>query len=196
MALRKVAVIGNPILRQRARKLTREELLSEPMQRLVDDLVETMRDANGAGLAAIQIHEPVHVCALEVNANPRYPYLPRVPLTVLVNAELTPLTTETFTNYEGCLSVPDLRGAVLRVASVRVQAWDRFGEPIDRVVSGLTAGTFQHELDHLDGTLFVDRVTDPRTLTTWREYERHHQAAFIEQAHALEARWGARAPCG
>jgi len=190
MAIRKVAVIGHPIMRQRARKLTRDELLAEPMQRLIDDLIETMRDANGAGLAAIQVYEPVHVCALEVNANPRYPYLPSVPLTVLVNAELTPLTTETFTNYEGCLSVPDLRGAVQRVASVRVRAWDRHGAPIDQEVSGLTAGTFQHELDHLDGTLFVDRVTDPRTLTTWKEYERHHQREFVAQAEAVVSRWG------
>jgi len=190
MAIRKIAVIGNPVLRQQARKLTREELLSPEIQRLIDDLIETMHDANGAGLAAIQIHEPVHLCAIEVKDNPRYPYLPKVPLTLLVNAELTPLTEETFVNYEGCLSVPDLRGAVERVAEIRVIAWDRFGEPIDQIVRGLTAGTFQHEVDHLDGTLFVDRVKDPRSLCTWREYERHQQRAFVERARAVVARWG------
>ena len=190
MALRKVAVIGHPVLRQRARRLTVDELLSEPVQRLIDDLVETMREANGAGLAASQVHEPVHVCAIEVNENPRYPYLPRVPLTILVNAEITPLGEETFFNYEGCLSVPDLRGEVERFTEIRVKALDRQGNPIDRVVRGLTAGTFQHEVDHLEGHLFVDRVKDPRTLTTWKEYERHQQRGFVERARALVARYG------
>jgi peptide deformylase len=151
MGLRKIAVVGHPVLRQVARKLTREELLSEPTQRLIDDLIETMRDANGAGLAAIQIYEPVQICAIEVKDNPRYPYKPNVPLTVLVNPEITPLVDETFENFEGCLSVPDLRGVVDRATEIRVRAWDRHGNEIDQVVRGLTAGTYQHEVDHLHG---------------------------------------------
>ena len=190
MALRKIAVVGNPILRQQARKLTREELASESTQRFIDDLIETMRDANGAGLAAIQVYEPVHVCAIEVKDNPRYPYKPNVPLTVLVNAEFTPLTDETFDNFEGCLSVPDLRGVVERVTEIRVRAWDRHGNEIDKVVRGLTAGTFQHEVDHLHGKLFLDRVKDTTTLCAWKEFERHHQARFAERARALVARFG------
>lgn len=190
MAIRKIAVVGHPVLRQVARTLTREDLLSEPMQRFIDDLIETMRDANGAGLAAIQVYEPVAICAIEVKDNPRYPYKPNVPLTVLVNPVLTPISDETFQNYEGCLSVPDLRGVVDRVTEVRVQAWDRHGNSIDRVVRGLTAGTYQHEVDHLNGKLFIDRVRDTATLCTWREFERHQQAAFAEQARALVARFG------
>jgi peptide deformylase len=190
MALRKIAVVGNPVLRQVARTLTREELASESMQRFIDDLVETMRDANGAGLAATQVYEPVRICAIEVKDNPRYPYKPNVPLTILVNPELTPLTDETFENYEGCLSVPDLRGVVERVTQIRVRAWDRHGNEIDRVVKGLTAGTFQHEVDHLQGKLFLDRVKDTTTLCTWKEFERHQQSAFASRARALVERYG------
>ncbi|GAC1394486.1 MAG: peptide deformylase [Polyangiales bacterium] len=190
MPIRKIATIGHPVLRQVARPLTREELLSPKIQELIDDLVETMRDANGAGLAANQIHEPLQICAIEVKNNPRYPYKPNVPLTILVNPVLEPLTARTFGNYEGCLSVPDLRGVVDRVTELRVRAWDRLGEPIDRVVRGLTAGTFQHEVDHLLGKVFLDRVTDTTTLCSWKEFERHQLAGFAERARALVAELG------
>ena len=96
MAIRKIAQIGHPVLRQRAREVTRDELLSADTQRFIDDLVETMRDANGAGLAAIQVYEPVQICAIEVRDNPRYPYKPNVPLTILVNPVIEPRTDETF----------------------------------------------------------------------------------------------------
>lgn len=190
MTLRKIAQVGHPVLREPARELTRDELLAPETQRLIDDLIETMRDANGAGLAAPQVYEPVRICAIEVGDNPRYPYKPRVPLTVLVNPALEPLSDETFENFEGCLSVPNLRGLVPRHVELRLRAWDRQGEPIDRVVKGLTAGTFQHECDHLEGKLFLDRVQDTRTLCTWEQFERHHRAAFVERVSAIVARFG------
>jgi peptide deformylase len=190
MALRKIATIGHPVLRQRAREVTREELSAAPLQRLIDDLVETMRDASGAGIAANQVHEAVRVCVIEVANNPRYPYKPNWPLTVLVNAFVEPTTEETFLNNEGCLSVPNLRGEVQRFTGVRVRAWDRRGKDLEFEVRGLTAGTFQHELDHLDGVLFVDRVADPRSLSTWADFERFHKEAFVERAKALVARFG------
>lgn len=190
MAIRKIATVGHPVLRERAREVTREELASPEMQRFVDDLVETMHDAAGAGLAANQIHVPVRITAIEVKDNPRYPYKPNYPLTVLVNPVLTPTTDETFLNYEGCLSVPNLRGEVRRFTGVRVQAWDRHGAPLDFEVRGLTAGTFQHECDHLDGKLFLDRVEDTRSLATWADFDRYHKAAFVERATALVARFG------
>ena len=190
MAIRKIATIGHPILRQKARTLTRDELLGADTQRFIDDLIETMRDANGAGIAAPQVYEPISVCVIAVKNNPRYPYKPNVPLTVLVNPEVELLTDERFDNYEGCLSVPNLRGVVARATEVRVRAWDRHGEPVDRVVRGLTAGTYQHEVDHLNATLFVDRVTDPTTLTTWTDFERFHMAGFVERARALVERMG------
>jgi peptide deformylase len=190
MALRKIATIGHPVLRQVAHELSRDELASEAVQRLVDDLVETMRDAGGAGIAANQVHEPVRVCVIEIKDNRRYPYKPNWPLTILVNPVVTPATDETFHNFEGCLSVPNLRGQVPRFTVVRVRAWDRRGNDLELEVKGLTAGTFQHELDHLDGKLFVDRVDDTRTLCTWSDFERFHRDAFVERAKALVARFG------
>lgn len=190
MTLLKIATVGHPVLRTPAREVSREELLSERMQRFIDDLVETMRDANGAGLAANQVFEPVRICAIEVGDNPRYPYKPKIPLTVLVNPVIEPLDDELFENYEGCLSVPDLRGVVARHTRIRVKYWDRHGNEVEQVVQGLSAGTFQHECDHLQGRLFVDRVTDPTTFSTWREWERHHKDAFVERVRALVARYG------
>jgi peptide deformylase len=190
MALRKIATIGHPVLRQPSREVSRDELAGAAMQRLVDDMVDTMRDANGAGIAANQVHEAVRICVVEIKDNPRYPYKPNWPLTILVNPALERTTEETFFNFEGCLSVPNLRGQVPRFAGVRVRAWDRHGEEVAFEVKGLTAGTFQHELDHLDGKLFVDRVADTRTLCTWADFERFHRDEFVERARALVARYG------
>jgi peptide deformylase len=189
MAIRKIAQIGHPVLRQQARAISREELAQPQTQQLIDDLIETMRDADGAGLAAIQIYEPVRLCAVEVRDNPRYPYKPKIPLTILVNPVLTPVGDELFDNNEGCLSVPNLRGMVKRFVHLKVSAWDRHGNPIEEVVHGLKAGTYQHEVDHLDGKIFVDRA-DPSTFATWTEFDRYHKAAFVEQVHALVARVG------
>jgi peptide deformylase len=190
MALRKIAAIGHPVLRERARELTQGELASAATQQLVGDMIDTMRDASGAGIAANQVHEPVRICVIEVDKNPRYPYKPDWPLTVLVNPRVEARTDETFLNFEGCLSVPNLRGQVPRFTVVRVRGWDRLGHDVDFEVKGLTAGTFQHEIDHLDGKLFVDRVVDTRTLCTWAEYERFHRDEFVVRAKALVARFG------
>ena len=138
-----------------------------------------MRDANGAGIAANQVHEPVRVAVIEVDHNPRYPYKPPIPLTVVVNPVIEPLDDELVEINEGCLSVPNLRGNVMRHVNIRARWLDRDGGEHDEVKRGLTAGTFQHECDHLDGKLFLDRVTDTTTLTTWEQFERHHRDAFV-----------------
>lgn len=191
MPTRPILQVGHPILRQPARALTSEELASDHWQAFIDDLIETMHAANGAGLAANQVGEPVRICVIHVRPNnPRYPYKPEIPLTVLVNATITPTTSERFDNYEGCLSVPNLRGVVSRYTRVRIDYLDRDGTPQRRTVKGLSAGTYQHELDHLDGKLFLDRVTDPTTLTTWDNFHAHHEAAFVERVEALVARHG------
>jgi peptide deformylase len=190
MAIRKIAQIGHPVLRQVAREVSRDELAAPEMQQFIDDLIETMHDADGAGLAANQVYEPVQICAIHVRNNPRYPYKPNIPLTVLVNPVLTPVGDEQFDNYEGCLSVPNLRGVVKRYVHLHVKAWDRHGQPIDEVVHGLKAGTFQHEVDHLNGKVFVDRVSDPSTFTTWTEFDRHHRAAFVEKITQFVQRVG------
>jgi len=190
-ALLKIARIGHPVLRSKSREVSKAELLSPEMQQFIDDLIETMRDASGAGLAANQVHRPLRICATEVSKNPRYPYKPAIPLTVLVNPVLEPVDDETFDNYEGCLSVPDLRGVVPRFTQVRLRALDRHGKEVERIVKGLTAATFQHECDHLDGVLFVDRVADPKTLCTWDAFERFHKKAFLTRVEELVARFGA-----
>ena len=190
MAIRKIAQIGHPVLRQVARHISREELAAPAMQQFIDDLIETMHDADGAGLAAIQVYEPIAICAIEVRNNPRYPYKPPIPLTVLVNPVLTPVGDEMYDNNEGCLSVPNLRAMVSRHLHVRVQAWDRNGTAIDEVVHGLKAGTYQHEVDHLLGKIFVDRVTDPTTFATWTEFDRHHRPAFVARITQLVAKVG------
>lgn len=190
MTIRKIASIGHPVLRAPSRDVSREELASAETQKLIDDLIETMRDANGAGLAAPQVYEPVRICVLEVGDNPRYPYKPKIPLTVLVNPTLTALSDETFDNYEGCLSVPNLRGVVPRSCEVRVSAWDRHGTPLDYVARGVTAGTYQHEVDHLLGLVFLDRVKDTRTLTTWADFDRFHRDAFVARIKTVVERFG------
>jgi peptide deformylase len=191
MTVRLVTTIGDPVLREKSRPVDPGELASETMQSLVDDLIETMRHYRGAGLAAPQVMAPVRVVTIEVNANPRYPYKPDIPLTVLINPEIEALDDETFDNYEGCLSVPGLRGVTRRLVQIGVRALDRHGRPFEREVRGLSAVTYQHEVDHLDGRLFVDLVTDPSTLATWEQFERYHLAGFSARAKELVARFGA-----
>jgi peptide deformylase len=185
-----IVTVGDPVLRERAREVTPEELAAPETQRLIDDMIETMRAAGGAGLAANQVGSLLRIAVMEVRDNPRYPYKPPVPLTVLVNPEVEPVDAETAAINEGCLSVPDLRGEVERHVRIRVRRLDRDGTPHDELRLGLTAGTVQHELDHLDGVLFLDRVRDPRTFTTWEQFDRHHRAAFVARAEALTARVG------
>jgi peptide deformylase len=191
MTIRQIRRIGDPVLRQAARPVRDQELGSPWLDRLVEDLVATMRAANGAGLAANQIGEAVRVCVIEVRpGNPRYPYKPPIPLTVLINPVVEAFDDEVFHNYEGCLSVPDLRGVVARKVRVGVSAVDPTGTPIQCEVAGLSAGTFQHEVDHLDGKLFVDRVVGTETLCTWGEFDKHHRAGFEARARALVDRFG------
>jgi peptide deformylase len=191
VAVREIVTVGAAVLRERAREVTLEELASAPVQELIDDLVDTMRAASGAGLAANQVGELLRVAVIEVDGtNERYPYKPPIPLTVIVNPVIEPLDDELFEINEGCLSIPDVRGVVPRNVSVRVRYRDRDGAEHSVVRRGLTAGTFQHEVDHLDGVLFTDRVSDPSTLTTWEQFERHHRAAFEARARALVARVG------
>jgi peptide deformylase len=187
---REIVEIGHPVLRERAREVEAPEIGSPEVQSLIDDLVETRRAAHGAGLAANQVGVALRVAVVEIEPdNPRYPYKPPVELTVMVNPTLEPVGEETFEVNEGCLSIPNLRGSVPRHAEVRVRYLDRNGQPHDEMRRGLAAGTFQHEADHLDGTLFVDRA-DPRSLATWAEYERNQREEFEARARAFAERMG------
>jgi peptide deformylase len=169
----KVARLGHPVLRRTAERVPPSEIRSPEIQRLIDDMIETMREYNGAGLAANQVHALKRICVIEVLDNPRYPEAPSVPLTVLVNPIVTPLTDEVEDGWEGCLSVPDMRGVVPRPTAVRLQALDRDGQPIDVVAKEFFARVIQHETDHLDGVVYVDRMRDLTTLTHLAEWNKH-----------------------
>lgn len=173
MAILKVAAMGNPVLRKVSEPVTAEELLCRPFQTFLDDLIDTMREYDGVGIAAPQVHVGKRAAVMEVHQNPRYPQLPDFPLTVFINPLVTFLTDEEFDMWEGCLSVPDIRGKVPRKKKIRVDAWDRQGQTISMDAEGVFAAVLQHELDHLDGKLFVDRVRDTSTLTFLKEYQRY-----------------------
>ena len=181
--------IGHPTLRVVADDVPIEEIASARIQQLIDDLIETMRDANGAGLAATQIDERLRIAVMEVGDNPRYPYKPRIPLTVAINPIIEPLDDEMVEVNEGCLSVP-LRGNVERHVNIRVRYLDRDGIEHDEIERGLTAGTWQHECDHLDGVLFIDRVTDTSSLATWDEFNEFQRDEFVERITAFVERVG------
>ncbi len=180
MAILKIAQLGEPVLRRQADLVDPREIGSERIQTLIADMIETMHDADGAGLAAPQVYESIQLCVIEVDKNPRYPQFEPIPLTVLINPVVTPLVgsggtlsaEESFQMYEGCLSVPGMRGQVTRPRKVRVQALDASGGALDFVWESFRAVVVQHETDHLNGALYVDRV-DPKTLTFLREYERN-----------------------
>ena len=190
MAVREILHIGNPLLRQRSEDVALDQITSPAVQQLIDDLIDTMHAANGAGIAAPQIGQLLRIATIEVSANQRYQYKPNIPLTVVINPVIEVLDSEVVDINEGCLSVPNMRGNVLRSVNIRVHYRDRHGNPHDEIKRGLTAGTFQHECDHLDGLLFVDRLVDTRSLTTWEQFEQFHRAAFVERITAFVNRVG------
>jgi peptide deformylase len=194
VAILKIAQLGEPVLRRQADPIDPREIGSERVQRLIDDMIETMHDADGAGLAAPQVYESLQLCVIEVDKNPRYPQFEPIPLTVLINPVVTQLVgnagalapEDSFRMYEGCLSVPGLRGQVTRPRKVRVQALDRAGAALDFEWESFRAVVVQHETDHLNGSLYVDRA-DPKTLTFLREYERNVPlgARILDRGKAL-----------
>ncbi len=194
--------IGNPILREQSQALSAETLALAETQLFIDQMIASMRAAGGVGLAAVQLARPIRVCVIEVAQNQRYPYMPDLPLRVLVNPQLTALGSETVQNYEGCLSVPGLRGAVERPLALHVRAWDRFGQVSEVDYYGLAAVIVSHECDHMNGTLFTDRLSDPRSLCTWEMYEANYRQKETEKwmqiqscTRVAERDWSASIDC-
>ena len=181
MAILKVARLGHPVLRKVAEPVAVKQITSPDTQRLIDDMVETMREYNGAGLAAPQVHTLQQICVIEVNGNPRYPDAPAIPLTVLVNPVVTPITEEMEDGWEGCLSVPDMRGSVPRYTAVRLECLDREGGRVDLVAKDFFARVIQHETDHLNGIVYVDRMRDLSSLSFLAEWQRY-SLGMTEQA--------------
>jgi peptide deformylase len=170
----KVARIGHPVIRRAARDLTRDELRSANLQRLIDDMVDTIHEYDGVGLAAPQVHLALRLAVIEVaGTDPRS--VEAVPLIVLINPRLTPLGKETVDGWEGCLSIPELRGVVPRFRRLRLTALDRQGKPFTLEAEDFLARVIQHECDHLDGGVYLDRMPDLRTLSFLDEFERFAQ---------------------
>jgi peptide deformylase len=153
--------MGHPLLRQVAAPVERAR--AQELSELVADLDDTMRALNGAGIAAPQIGVSLRVVIFELKDNPRYPQITPIPFTVLVNPELTALGEEMDEGWEGCLSVPGMRGLVPRYRHLRYRGFDQNFVPIDRTVEGFHARVVQHEVDHLDGVLYPQRIRDLRT---------------------------------
>ncbi len=190
MTVREVLEIGHPVLSSPALPVDPATIGTAQVQGWIDDLIDTMRARNGAGIAANQIGIAHRLFVVEVNENPRYPYKPAIPLTVVINPRIDFLSAQTFVNNEGCLSVPNLRGDVVRHLEIVVSGHDREGRHRSFEVRGYSAGTFQHEYDHLDGVLFPHRVSDARSFCTWSVFAQYRQAAFARQVGELVARWG------
>ena len=158
MAVREVLRMGHPVLREKAKPV--EAFGTPELRALLEDMKETMAAKNGAGLAAPQIGVSQRIVIFGVDHNPRYPDAEEVPFTVLVNPKLVMLTREVDEDWEGCLSVPGMRGVVPRYTKLRYSGFDIEGNPIERVAEGFHARVVQHECDHLDGILYPQRMTD------------------------------------
>jgi peptide deformylase len=178
MAILKVARMGHPVLRAKALPVTPSQIRSAPIQALIDDMFETMREYAGIGLAAPQIHQSVRIFVAGLRRLAEGERLEtmdddgEMPFVALINPEITPVGGAIEEGWEGCLSIPDIRGMVPRALKIQVKAYDRTGERVTFTASGLPARVIQHETDHLDGVLFFDRMTTFESLTFMDEYRR------------------------
>ena len=184
MSILKVARMGHPVLRTKALPVPPSEIGSAAIQQLIDDMLDTMREYSGIGLAAPQVHvnRRLFVAGLRrletADGSPEPPEIPDMndhhdmPIVAIINPELTVSGTEVEEAWEGCLSIPDIRGLVARPVAVRVRGYDRAGRRIAFAAQGLPARVIQHETDHLDGVLFFDRMRSLDTLTFMDEYQR------------------------
>ena len=177
-----IAKIGHPILRKKTNEVDLNELKSDKIQNIIKKMIATMRNANGAGIAANQIYESFRICVVEVLNNNRYKHLESIPLKILINPKIViDKESGTFNSYEGCLSVPDIRGKEKRYKKISLNYFDNEGKEIYEKIDGLEAIVYQHEIDHLDGYLFTDKVEDNTTLVTYKNYLKFHQEDYQKE---------------
>ena len=177
-----IAQIGHPILRNKTKDIPINEIKSENTKKIIEKMIKTMRKHNGAGLAANQIYEPIRICIIEVLDNPRYKHLNTIPLKVLINPKvIIKKDSATFNSYEGCLSVPNLRGKVRRYNSINVTYYTMDAKKITENIKGLESIVYQHEIDHLDGYLFTDKVEDNSTLVTYENYQKYYEEEYKKE---------------
>ena len=183
-----IAQIGHPILRNKTKDIPINEIKSENTQKIIDKMIKTMRKHNGAGLAANQIYEPIRICIIEVLDNPRYKHLNTIPLKVLINPKLIiRKDTATFNSYEGCLSVPNLRGKVKRYNTINVTYYNMDAKKITEDIKGVESIVYQHEIDHLHGYLFTDKVEDNSTLVTYENYQKYYEEAYKKELESFNS---------
>jgi peptide deformylase len=170
MSILKVARMGHPVLRAKARPLERSEITSGAVQKLIDDMLDTMAEYHGVGLAAPQVHEGlrIFVASLDADDNADRPAQPFV----VINPEISIVGPDVVEDWEGCLSIPDVRGRVPRAREIKVRALDRHGDRLQLSANDFAARVIQHETDHLDGVLFFDRMRSFESLTFLDEYAR------------------------
>ena len=172
MSILKVARIAHPVLRAPAQPVPKAAFKNPLFQKLVDDMRETMYEYEGVGLAAPQVHEGMRLAVIEVGGDDERS-VAEVPFMVLVNPVITPIGDEALRSYEGCLSIPDLRGVVPRHKKLKLEAQDRHGKAYSLEAEDFFARVIQHECDHLDGRVYLDRMEGMRTLTFIKEFEDH-----------------------
>ena len=177
----KVARIGFPSVRMVASPVPTDRILTHDFQKLIDDMIDTMHEYHGVGLAAPQIHLPIQAAVLEVHDHPRHPDMPAVPLTVLINPVVTILDDTIIEEWEGCLSIPDLRGRVPRFKQLRVTALGRDAKPLEIEASDFHARVIQHETDHLKGEVYLDRMPNLSSLSFLEEWQRYMLTAPAEK---------------
>lgn len=179
MPILKVARMGHPVLRTPARPLTAADIASPTIQRLIEDMLETMIEYDGIGLAAPQVHHGVRLFLTRIDAasDDEREELPAAKALVIINPQVTPLGRDVIEDWEGCLSIPEVRGLVPRAREVTLRAHDRRGERLDLRARDLFARVIQHETDHLDGVLFLDRMKTLDSLSFMEEYARYHRKA-------------------
>jgi peptide deformylase len=173
MSLLKVARMGHPVLRNRAREVERAELKHSSIQKLIDDMIDTMHEYHGVGLAAPQVHEGLRIFVAAITPANEEPLSPGDEPLVVINPVVTAVGSETAEDWEGCLSIPDIRGRVPRARSIKVTALDRSGGKLDFATHDFPARVIQHETDHLDGVLFFDRMRTFQSLSFLEEYARY-----------------------
>ncbi len=181
MSILKVAQLGHPVLRKKAEPVAPDKIGSPEIQTLIDDMIDTKNEYSGAGLAAPQVHVPLNIIVIGMEANSRYSRNGDILIEVMINPKITDFSEEMEEDWEGCLSLTDLWGVVKRSVAVTVTGFDRKGEEVEVRAEGFSARVFQHEIDHLHGKVFIDRMSDLKSLSFVREYYKYGRRQESEE---------------
>ena len=185
----KLAYIGEPILRKETLDVPINKIRTKEIQNIVKSLIYNMKEYKGAGLAANQIFEKYRICVLEVEKNDRYKHIPSIPLKVLINPRIIRADkNKIFSSYEGCLSVPNFRGRVNRSYDIDIEYYNEYGQFFRENIKGFAAIVYQHEIDHLDGVLFTDKVSNKKSLVTYDNYVKYFEDEYSEELINLFAK--------